>query len=57
MEMIEIAAQKVFCENRKEKHSQDAQKGWYYYHTRFALPLYKQIKIKRKNITFIQHVW
>ena len=40
MEMIEIAAQKVFCENRKEKHSQDAQKGWYYYHTRFALPLY-----------------
>ena len=24
----------------KEKHSQDAQKGWYYYHTRFALPLY-----------------
>lgn len=32
MEMIEIAAQKVFCENRKEKHSQDAQKGWYYYH-------------------------
>lgn len=36
MEMIEIAAQKVFCENRKEKHSQDAQKGWYYYHTRFA---------------------
>ena len=40
MEMIEIAAQKVFCENRKEKHSQDAQKGWYCYHTRFALPLY-----------------
>ena len=54
MEMIEIAAQKVFCENRKEKHSQDAQKGWYYYHTRFALPLYnnknKISNTKSKNI-------
>ena len=39
-EMIEIASQKVFCENHKQKHSEDAKNGWYYYITRFAVPLY-----------------
>lgn len=39
-EMVEIASGKSFCENYKEKHSEDAQNGWYYYLTRFAVPLY-----------------
>ncbi len=40
-EMIEIAANKVFRENHKEKHHSDARNGWYYYTTRFALPIYE----------------
>lgn len=40
MEMLEIATNKVYRENHKEKHVGDAEKGWYYYLTRFALPVY-----------------
>ncbi len=43
-EMIEIATEKVHLENHKDKHSEDAQNGWYYYVTRFALPLYENEK-------------
>ncbi|MBS5064299.1 MAG: hypothetical protein KHZ58_11025 [Hungatella hathewayi] len=39
-EMVEIATEKTFRENHKEKHSSDAMNGWYYYTTRFALPIY-----------------
>ena len=39
-EMIEIATSGVFEENRKAKHIRSAQKGWYRYDTRFALPVY-----------------
>lgn len=38
--MVEIATEKVFRENHKEKHDGDAENGWYYYTTRFALPVY-----------------
>ncbi len=41
MQMIEIATEKDFRENYKEKHEGDAGKGWYYYRTRFALPVYE----------------
>lgn len=40
LEMIEIAANKIFRENHKEKHESSAKNGWYYYTTRFALPIY-----------------
>lgn len=40
LEMLEIATDKVYRENHKEKHSEDAENGWYYYLTRFALPIY-----------------
>lgn len=43
-EMLEIATGKVFRDNHKEKHIEDAQNGWYYYITRFALPLYNNDK-------------
>lgn len=41
LEMIEIATEKDFRENHKEKHRKNAEKGWYYYTTRFALPIYE----------------
>lgn len=40
-EMLEIATEKRFNENRKDKHATDAGNGWYYYTTRFAMPVYE----------------
>lgn len=40
LEMVEIATGKNFRENHKAKHNSDAANGWYYYTTRFALPIY-----------------
>lgn len=44
MDEFEIATEKKFRENHKEKHSEDARKSWYYYVTRFAMPLYDNKK-------------
>ncbi|MDE5596402.1 MAG: hypothetical protein K2J04_01050 [Lachnospiraceae bacterium] len=50
-EMIEIAAGKQFEENRKEKHSKDAQYGWYRYESRFALPVFSENgEVERYNV-------
>ena len=50
-EIIEIASNGVFEENRKAKHGRDAQNGWYRYDTRFALPVYGDDgNIERYNI-------
>lgn len=50
-EMVEIATDKIFRENHKEKHNSDAGNGWYYYTTRFALPIYdNEIKTDQYNI-------
>lgn len=50
-EMLSIANEKEFENNRKDKHSKDAKYGWYSYVTRFALPIYdKNKKIERYNI-------
>lgn len=43
-EMLEIATEKRFSENHKAKHTADAGKGWYYYTTRFAMPIYENDK-------------
>lgn len=40
LEMLSIATEKVFRENHKSKHKTYAKNGWYYYKTRFALPIY-----------------
>lgn len=40
-EMVRIADDKRYRKNRKEKHSEDAKGGWYYYTTRFALRVYR----------------
>jgi hypothetical protein len=39
-EMVEVATDKIFRPNHKNKHCLDAAEGWYYYRTRFALPIY-----------------
>ena len=50
-EMLVIANEKEYEENRKEKHSRDARYGWYSYVTRFALPVYEENgDIERYNV-------
>lgn len=50
-EMVEIATDKTFRENHKKKHNSDAKNGWYYYTTRFGLPIYdNQAKTNQYNI-------
>lgn len=39
-ELIVTAGNKRYQENQNEKHYQDAEKGWYRYTVRFALPVY-----------------
>lgn len=49
--MVKISSNKMFRENRKEKHSMDAANGWYYYTTRFAMPIYdNEVKTENYNI-------
>ena len=51
MEMLEIATDKRFSKNYKKKHSIMAGNGWYYYTTRFAIPIYEnKIKTDTYNI-------
>lgn len=40
-ELLKNASGKSFHENKKDKHHHRAEKGWYYYTTRFGLPLYE----------------
>ena len=50
-EMIEIASNGVFEENRKDKHGRDAKNGWYRYDSRFALPVYDDKgELERYNV-------
>lgn len=41
-EMIEIATNPEYEENRKDKHAKAAKYGWYRYDTRFALPVFDE---------------
>lgn len=50
-EIIEIATNGVFENNRKEKHTRAAKHGWYRYDTRFAIPIYSNHgELERYNI-------
>lgn len=49
-EMIKIAINKSFSENKEPKHSQNAKYGWYRYDTRFAIPVYNENEIERYNV-------
>ena len=50
-EMIEIAIDKHYRENKEDKHWRNAKYGWYRYDTRFALPVYREDdEIERYNV-------
>ena len=49
-ELIQIASNPAYEENRKEKHSKDAMFGWYRYDVRFAFPVYEENILARYNI-------
>lgn len=49
-ELIQIASNLAFEENRKEKHNKNAKFGWYRYDVRFALPVYEENVLVRYNI-------
>lgn len=54
-QLIEVACNKRYQENMKDKHFADAQKGWYRYTSNFALPVYDEIgNVKRYNIFRIE---
>lgn len=49
--MIEIATNRNFEANKKEKHKRDARYGWYRYDTRFALAVFDDdFEISRFNV-------
>ena len=39
-ELLKIATNETYEENRKEKHNKNAKYGWYSYDSRFALPVF-----------------
>lgn len=41
-QLIEVASNKRYQENMKEKHTKDAKNGWYRYTSNFALPVYDE---------------
>ena len=49
-ELIQIASNPAYEENRKEKHNKNAKFGWYRYDVRFALPVYEENVLVRYNI-------
>ena len=51
-ELIQIASNPAFEENRKEKHSKNTKYGWYRYDVRFALPVYEENILVRYNIFY-----
>lgn len=54
-ELIQIATNKEFSQNQKDKHEKDAKLGWYRYNSRFALPVYgKNGDLERYNIFAIR---
>ena len=51
-ELIKIASDPKWEENREEKHNKDAKYGWYRYSVRFGIPVYndKDGSLERYNI-------
>ena len=50
-ELLKIATNETYEENRKEKHNKNAKYGWYSYDSRFALPVFGDNgEIERYNV-------
>ena len=53
-ELIEIATNKRYMDNIKEKHSANARYGWYKYDSRVGLPIYNDCgEVERYNVFHI----
>ena len=56
-ELLEIACNEEYVQNKEEKHRNDAKYGWYRYFSRFALPVYsEQGIIERYNVFYVQMI-
>ena len=57
LQTLQIAKKSKIVENKKARHDKDAQQGWYYYKTRFAVLIYteetKEIKYNRYSARII----
>lgn len=51
-EMLMLAENGIWGENREEKHKEDAKEGWYYYDTTFAVPAYK---LQKGGVKTVDH--
>ena len=49
-ELIQIATNPQYEDNRKEKHNKNAKNGWYRYDIRFSLPVYENEIVVRNNV-------
>lgn len=49
-ELIQIALNPKWQENKKEKHNEIAKYGWYRYDVKFAIPIYENNRLVRYNI-------
>lgn len=49
-ELIQIATNPKWEENKKEKHNEDARLGWYRYDVKFAIPIYVNDALVRYNV-------
>lgn len=49
-ELIQIAKNPSYQENKKEKHDKDAKHGWYRYDVRFTIPVYENDVLIRYNV-------
>jgi hypothetical protein len=49
-ELIQIASNPKWEQNRKEKHKKRAKYGWYRYDIRFALPVYEKEVLTKYNV-------
>lgn len=49
-ELVQVARNPKWEENKKDKHNKDAKYGWYRYDIRFALPVYEEEILIRYNV-------
>jgi hypothetical protein len=49
-ELIQIASNPKWEQNKKEKHEKRAKYGWYRYDIRFAIPVYEEDVLTRYNV-------
>lgn len=49
-ELIKIAKNPAWEDNKKEKHNKDAKYGWYRYDVKFAIPIYENEILVRFNV-------